>query len=69
MSTARRTLRYAVTFENWTTPPLTMRGEVISGSVPAAAGRAVRAAMKQARGQYWKSLVVLLEKSASDGDE
>jgi hypothetical protein len=47
--------RYAVTFENSTLPPLTIRGETIASSTQAGARLAVKDAMFRAPGRRWTS--------------
>jgi hypothetical protein len=66
---ARRSLKYAVSFEPWTAPVKTVTGEVSASTTQAGARLAMKAAMSQAPGQHWKSLVIVLEKMQDeDGD-
>lgn len=61
-------VKYAVTFEQWTTPPETVRGVVEAGVATACARLAVRAAMDARPGQRWRSLVILLEREESESN-
>ncbi len=56
-------IRYAVTFEFETRPPLTHRGTVEAGREHVCAARAIKAARAALRPVNWSSLVcVLLER-------
>jgi hypothetical protein len=54
--------KYAVTLESRSNPPVTMRGEVEASKAQAGCRLAAKAALPQAKGKRWSSLVVLLEK-------
>jgi hypothetical protein len=57
------TVRYAVTFEFDSRPPLTHRGTVAASQVPTCFARAVREAQKALKARGWSSCVcVLLER-------
>lgn len=57
------TVRYAVTFEFETQPPLTHRGTVVASTMPTCFARAAREAVKAYPGRNWTSMVcVLLER-------
>jgi hypothetical protein len=53
----------AISFENWVTPPQTVRLTVSGSTHSAALRRALVAANKQMPGAHWRSLVVVLEKA------
>lgn len=56
-------VRYAVTFEFETRPPITHRGTVVAASGATCVARAVRSAQTALRPKNWTSLVcVLLER-------
>ena len=60
------TIRYAVTFEFETQPPMTHRGTVTASSMPTCFARAAKAAVKAHPGRTWSSMVcVLLERVES----
>ena len=60
------TVRYAVTFEFETQPPLTHRGTVTASTMPTCFARAAKAAVKAHPGRAWSSMVcVLLERLES----
>lgn len=59
----RKPMAYVVTFEQETQAPRTVRGSVVAGSPHRGAYLAVRDAAKQAKGQRWSSLVVVLDKT------
>jgi hypothetical protein len=57
------TVRYVVTFEFDTRPPLTHRGTIAASSAATCASRAVRVAQQALRPVNWRSVVcVLLER-------
>lgn len=57
------TVRYAVTFEFETLPPLTHRGTVSASEAATCFARAVREAQRALRASHWSSIsVVLLER-------
>jgi hypothetical protein len=62
-STYQIRVRYAVTFEFDTQPPLTHRGIAAGGKLPTVVKRALLAAMKEHPGTNWSSMnIVLLER-------
>jgi hypothetical protein len=61
------TVRYAVTFEFDTRPPLTHRGTIAASSGATCAARAMRTAQRALRPVNWSSAVcVLLERLPDD---
>lgn len=55
-------MAYAVTFEQDTQAPVTVRGEIAGSTPHRSAYLAVREARGKAKGQRWTSLVCVLEK-------
>ena len=55
--------KYAVTFESDTRPPVTVRGEVESISLPKLAWRAIKDAREKAPKIGWSSISILLDRS------
>ena len=58
----KQAIAYAVTFEQGTQAPVTVRGEILGSTPQRSAYLAIRDARTRAKGQRWTSLVCLLEK-------
>jgi len=56
--------KYAVTFESDTKPPVTVRGEVESTSLPKLAWRSIKDAREKAPKIGWSSLCIILDRSS-----
>jgi hypothetical protein len=63
------TVRYAVTFEFKTRPPVTHRGTVAGSSGATCVARATRAAQKALRPVDWSSMVCVLLERVEDASQ
>lgn len=62
-------VRYAVTFEFLTAPPVTHRGTSDGAQVPTCFARAVRKAQKAVQPRNWSSVVCVLLERLDGGKE
>lgn len=61
-------VKYAVTFEFESKPPLTLRGMASGSAMPTCVARAARQAAKEAGRQMWSSVLILIERTSATAE-